>query len=43
MTFYTLENDIESLEINGAVVTSHIILENMFSLAPSWLLATWIN
>lgn len=42
VTSYTLENFIESLEID-AVVTSGIILENTFALAaPFWLLTTWI-
>lgn len=39
MTFSTLENDIESLEMNGGIITSGIILESKFSLAPLWLLA----
>lgn len=40
MTFYTLENDIASLEINDAVIIGGIVLENVFSLAPLWLFAT---
>ena len=36
-------NDIESLEMNAAILMGGIILENVFSLIPLWIVDAWID